>query len=109
MFLKKKMSVSLVFATFISISSLSHAEVSKVAVSNTDVNTETYLDRKAITADSDIIEISNFSRVIAALESCNDTLSRLSLLSNEKVQMTGACSQEDLYRAQLRVRVTIIK
>ena len=63
----------------------------------------------AVTATTDTIEISNFSDYGLALKSCNDTLARLSMLSNDKVQITGSCVEDGLYVAKLKARVTILK
>lgn len=68
-------------------------------------------DDRAVTATTDKVEICA-GHLEAAQKSCNETLSRLSMLSNSKVQITGSCEVGPYsygeFCVDLSARVTII-
>jgi hypothetical protein len=69
------------------------------------------LSNSAVTAQTNSVQICNFSDISAAMKSCNNMLSTLSLLSNDGLQITGGCTSDtsSMYCAILKGRATIIK
>ena len=64
-----------------------------------------------VSVETDTIKICVYGDYLDHSKECNRTLNRLSLLSNDRVQMTGSCRDADgadwRYCALLKVRVTV--
>ncbi|MEO0337179.1 MAG: hypothetical protein AAF202_12345 [Pseudomonadota bacterium] len=83
--------------------------IKKVEESNQTTSMDTF--RESLTARSSTVEICNFSNSSASLRACNDRLSTMSLLSNERVQITGQCrsSSSSIYCTDLTALVTVFE
>lgn len=64
----------------------------------------------AVSARTDRVEICVFRNVGDSNEACNNRLSTFSIMSNDRVQITGKCtgSPDSLYCSILSGRVTIL-